>query len=146
MKIALKYGIAVTLVIAAWVTLKHFALHLEGMPAQISDLVIFNLAAFLGLLLGIRAKRVANGGSLSFADGLTTGVLIAVVYALGLCAYFGIVIALTGPKIMQQAGHTSYVSAFVGLAVGMTLFGAVFSALIALIMRTRSGQSKVSAP
>ncbi|HKP38672.1 MAG TPA: DUF4199 domain-containing protein [Pyrinomonadaceae bacterium] len=135
MKIALKYGILVALVIAAWVTVKNFVLHLEGTQAQIADTVVFNLAAIVGLVLGIRAKRVANGGSLSFGDGFKTGVLIAVVYALTLCAYFGVVIALTGPRIMQQAGHTSYVSAFGGLAVGLVLFGAVFSAVIALILR-----------
>jgi len=135
MKIALKYGILVALVIAAWVTVKNFVLHLEGTQAQVADTVIFNLAAIVGLVLGIRAKRVANGGSLSFGDGFKTGVLIAVVYALMLCAYFGVVIALIGPKIMQQAGHTSYVSAFGGLVVGLVLIEAVFSAVIALILR-----------
>jgi len=135
MKIALKYGILVALVIAAWVTVKNFVLHLEGTQAQIADTVVFNLAAIVGLVLGIRAKRVANGGSLSFGDGFKTGVLIAVVYALMLCVYFGVVIALDGPRIMQQAGHTSYVSAFGGLAVGLVLVGAVFSAVIALVLR-----------
>ena len=135
MKIALKYGILVALVIAAWVTVKNFVLHLEGTQAQIADTVVFNLAAIVGLVLGIRAKRVANAGSLSFGDGLKTGVLIAVVYALMLCVYFGVVIALVGPRIMQQAGHTSYVSAFGGLAVGLVLFGAVFSAVISLVLR-----------
>ena len=135
MKIALKYGILVALVIAAWVTVKNFVLHFEGTPAQIVDTVVFNLAAIVGIVLGIREKRAANGGSLSFGDGFKTGVLIAVVYALMLCAYFGVVIALIGPKIMQQAGHTSYVSAFGGLAVGLVLFGAVFSAIIALVLK-----------
>ena len=63
MRIALKYGIAVTLVIAAWVTLKHFVLHLEGPQAQVADVVVFNLAAIIGLTLGIRAKRTTNGTS-----------------------------------------------------------------------------------
>lgn len=74
MKIALKYGIAVTLVIAGWVALKHFVLHLEGPPAQIADVVIFNLAAITGLTLGIREKRKLNGGTLTFGDGLVTGI------------------------------------------------------------------------
>ena len=34
MKLALKYGITVTLVIAAWVALKHFVLHLQGAGAH----------------------------------------------------------------------------------------------------------------
>ena len=41
MKIALKYGIGVTLIIAAWVALKHFVLHFQGAAAQSMDLVTF---------------------------------------------------------------------------------------------------------
>jgi hypothetical protein len=77
MKLALKYGIAVTVVIAAWVALKHFVLHLESQPAQIADVVIFNLTAITGLALGIREKRRRNGGTLTFGDGLITGIRIA---------------------------------------------------------------------
>ena len=69
MKIALKYGIAVTVVIAAWVAVKHFVLHLESQPAQIADVVIFNLAAITGLTLGIRETRTRNGGTLTLAAG-----------------------------------------------------------------------------
>jgi len=66
-KIALKYGIAVTLVIAAWVALKHFVLHFEGPSAQLADLAVFNFAALVGLMLGIKSKRLANGDSLTLA-------------------------------------------------------------------------------
>lgn len=135
MKTALKYGIAVTIVIAAWVMLKNFVLHLEGTPAQIADTAVFNLAAIIGLVLGIKEKRAANGGSLSFSDGFKTGVSIAIAYALLTCLFFGIVIALMGPHIMQQAGHTSYVQAFAGLAIGLAVLGAVFSAVIALVLK-----------
>jgi hypothetical protein len=135
MKIALKYGVLVTIVIGIWVALKNFVLHLEGPAVPIIDTAIFNLAAIVGLVLGIRAKRAANGGVMTFFDGWKTGVSIAIAYALLTCLYFGILIALTGPKIMQQAGHTSYVSAFAGLAIGLALFGAVFSAIIAAILK-----------
>ena len=135
MKVALKYGMAVTLVIAAWVALKHFVLHLEGPPAQIADVVIFNLAAITGLTLGIREKRKLNGGLLTFGDGLVTGLKIAVTYAILISVYFAILLAVIGPKLMQQAGETSVVKAFLGVSIGFTVFGIVFSAIIALIMR-----------
>ena len=137
MKIAVKYGIAVTLIIAAWVSLKHFDLHLESQPAQIADLVIFNLAAITGLSLGIRAKRIMNGGSLTFGDGLITGVSIAVTYAIATSAYFAILLATVGPKLLQQEGETSIVKAFLGISIGFALFGTVFSAVIALVLRRR---------
>jgi uncharacterized protein DUF4199 len=141
MKIALKYGIAVTLVIAVWVALKHFVLHLEGPPAQIADVAIFNLAAITGLTLGIREKRKLNGGLLTFGDGLITGIKIAVTYAIPVSAYFAILLALVGPKLMQQEGETSVVAAFLGIGIGFTVFGIVFSAIIALILRKTLGMN-----
>lgn len=130
MKIILKYGIAVALVIAAWVALKNFVLHFEGPAAQGADFAIFNLSALIALVMGIREKRALNGGSLSFGDGLKTGVTIAITYSLLVCLYFAILLLLTGPRVMQQAGHTSYVSAFAGLFIGLLLFGAILSSVI----------------
>jgi len=137
MKIALKYGFLVTLVIAAWVALKHFVLHLESQPAQFADVAIFNLTAITGLALGIREKRRMNGGTLTFGDGLITGIKIALTYAILASAYFALLLATVGPKMMQQEGETSYVKAFLGVSVGFTVFGIVFAAIIALILRRR---------
>src|SRR5438309_9680326 len=128
MKIAVKYGIAVTVVIAVWVALKHFVLHLEGPSAQFADVAIFNFSAIVGLMLGIKEKRLANGNKLTFGDGLTTGLGIAITYSLLTSLYFVFLLALVGPKLMQQEGETSYVRAFAGVSIGFTLFGAIFSA------------------
>jgi Protein of unknown function (DUF4199) len=137
MKIALKYGIAVTLIIAAWVALKHLVLHLEGQPAQFADVAIFNLSAIVGLVLGIKAKRTTNGGWLTFLDGWRTGISIAVTYAILTSLYFLFLLLLVGPKLMQQEGETSYVKAFAGVSLGFAFFGAVFSAIIALILKKK---------
>jgi hypothetical protein len=141
MKIVLKYGIAVTVVIAAWVALKHFALHLEGRPAQIADLAVFNLSALAGLELGIRAKRKANGGWLTFLEGWKTGISIAVTYAILTSLYFLVLLALVGPKLMQQEGEISYLKAFLGASVGFALFGTVLSAVIALVLKRQPGMT-----
>jgi len=135
MKIALKYGIAVTLIIAAWVALKHFVLHFEGPSAQVADLAIFNLTAIVALMLGIKEKRMANGDSLTFLQGLGTGISIAVTYAILTSMYFAFLLALVGPKLMQQQGETSIPKAFFGVSIGFALFGTIFSALIALVLR-----------
>jgi hypothetical protein len=135
-KIALKYGIAVTIVIAAWVALKHFVLHLEGQRAQVADIVIFNLAAIVGLVLGIRAKRTINGGWLTFVEGWKTGVSIAVTYALLTSLYFAVV-SVIDPSLMKQEGETSLVKAFAGVSVVFTLFGTVFSAIISVILKKK---------
>ena len=135
MKIALKYGIAVTLIIAAWVALKHFVLHMEGPSAQLADLAVFNLSAIVALMFGIRESRIRNGDKLSFLQGLGTGVSIAITYAILTSLYFVLLLALVGPKLMQQEGETSFVRAFVGVSIGFALFGTIFSALISLVLK-----------
>ena len=135
MKIALKYGVAVTVIIAAWVALKHFVLHMEGPSAQLADLAVFNLSAIVALLFGIRERRMRNGDKLSFLQGLGTGVSIAVTYAILTSLYFAFLLTLVGPKLMQQEGETSLVKAFVGVSIGFALFGSIFSALISLVLR-----------
>lgn len=137
MKIAIKYGITVAFVIAAWVALKHFVLHLEGTQAQIADVVAFNLSAIVGLVLGIKSKRAANGGILTFGEGWKTGISIAVTYSLLISLYFALLLAVVGPQMMQQEGETSYLKAFLGASVGFALFGTILSAIIALILKKR---------
>jgi len=135
MKIALKYGIAVTLIIAAWVALKHFVLHVEGSSGQLADVAVFNLSAIVALMFGIREKRTANEDRLTFLQGLGTGVSIAVTYAVLTSLYFVLLLALVGPKLMQQEGETSMPKAFLGVSIGFALFGTIFSALISLVLR-----------
>jgi len=135
MKIALKYGIAVTVVIAVWVALKHFVLHLEGPQEQVADVTIFNLTAIVALGFGIRERRLANGDRLSFLQGLGTGVSIAITYAILTSLYFALLLSVVGPKLMQQQGETSIIKAFFGVSIGFALFGTIFAALIALVLR-----------
>ena len=135
MKIALKYGIAVTLIIAAWVALKHFVLHIEGPSAQLADLAVFNLTAIVCLMYGIKEKRTANGDRLTFLDGLKTGISIAVTYAILTSLYFALLLAAVGPKLMQQEGEMSILKAFLGVSIGLALFATIFSVLISLVLR-----------
>jgi hypothetical protein len=135
MKIALKYGIGVTLVIAAWVALKHFVLHLEGANAQFADIGVFNFAAIVGLMMGIKERRMANGDSLTFGQGFITGISIVITYSILTSLYFVFLLAIVGPKLMQQEGETSYVKAFLGVSIGFAIFGAIFTVLLSLVLR-----------
>ena len=123
------------LVIAAWVALKHFVLHLEGPQAQFADIGIFNFAAIVGLMMGIKERRMANRDSLTFGQGFITGISIAVTYSLLTSLYFVFLLAIVGPKLMQQEGEASYLKAFLGVSIGFAIFGAVFSAIISLVVR-----------
>ena len=135
MKIALKYGMGVALIIAAWVALKHFVLHIHGESAQLADVAIFNLSGIMALMMGIREQRIANGDSLTFGQGLKTGISIALTYAILTCLYFALLLKFVGPRLMQQEGETNVAAAFLGLGIGLTVFGTIFSALISLAMR-----------
>src|SRR5437016_9718962 len=114
MKTALKYGIGVTLVIAIWVALKHFVLHLQGPSAQFADVAIFNFSAIAGLLLGIKEKRLANGNKLTFGDGFITGLGIAITYAVLTSLYFVFLLAIFGPG-MRSEEHTSELQSLTNL-------------------------------
>ena len=135
MKTALKYGIPVTLIIAAWVALKHFVLHIQGESAQFADIAVFNLSAIVALMWGIKERRASNGDRLTFLQGFGTGVSIAVTYTILTSLYFALLLATVGRRLMQQEGETSMVAAFLGLGIGLMLFGTIFSALIALVLR-----------
>jgi hypothetical protein len=135
MKIALKYGIPVALIIAAWVAVKHFVLHIESESGQFADLAVFNLSAIVALMMGIKERRIENGDRLTFLQGFGTGVAIALTYAILASGYFALLLVLVGPKLMQQEGDTSMVKAFLGVSIGFALFGAIFSALISLVLK-----------
>jgi len=135
MKIALKYGIAVTLIIAAWVALKHFVLHIQGDSTQFADVAVFNLSAIFALMWGIRERRLVNGDRLTFLQGFGTGLSITVTYAILTSLYFALMVTILGREFMHQAGETNVTAAFLGLGIGLTVFGTIFSALIALVLR-----------
>ena len=135
MKLAFKYGVIVTVAIAVWVAFKYFVLRLAGPSAQLADMFVFNFAAIVGLILGIRERRKANGGSLTFLEGLKTGISIAVTYAILTSVYFAALLIVVGPKLMEQEGETSVVKAFLGVSIVFAVIGTIFSAVIALVLR-----------
>ena len=146
MKRALKYGLLVAVIIAVWITLKHWGLHLDQARGATFDLVVFNVAAIIGLALGIIDKRAANNGALSFGEGMKTGVAIAVTYAVLTAIYFAVVLVVVGPVLMQQAGHVGpggeitgpiLIKAFAGLIIGMALIGAILSVFVSLVLKRK---------
>ncbi len=123
--------------------LKHFVLHLESTPAQIADGVIFNLTAITGLVLGIREKRAINSGTLTFGDGLITGIKIAVTYPILTSAYFAILLTTIGAKLMRQEGETS-LGEGIRRNFGFAFVGTVYSAIIALVLRNAETRDRRS--
>jgi hypothetical protein len=144
---ALKYGVLVTGIIAVYVALKHWGLHLDPARAAVLDTAVFNLAALIGLTLGISERRSANQGLLSFGEGMQTGVCIAIAYAALTALYFAILLLAVGPGIMQQSGEVNangevtgavIGKAFAGVLIGMTVIGTILSLFVSLVLRRKA--------
>lgn len=151
MRAALKYGLLITAGVAAWVMLKHFALKHSVPPWM--DALVFNAFELVGLALGIRDKRIRQG-SLTFGEGVKTGLSITVVYALGACLFFAILYGVVGPELLRQAqepfggpsNSAILAGAFGGLLVGALLSGLVFSLLLSMLMRRSALQGSPQEP
>lgn len=145
MKIALKYGILITLGVIAWVVIAHLLVPDPRSPVHsIGAGVFFNLLHIAGIYLAISALRNENGGQVTFKEGLKTGVATALVYAATSCLFFVVAIFVVGSKLMaSEPGAENLplwqvaLGAFVGLFIGSLLFGLIYSTVISFFLAKR---------
>ena len=149
MKIALKYGLMITLGIIAWVVVAHlFVPDPTSKVHSVGSGVFFNLLEIVGIYVGITAKGREGVGQLTFKDGLKTGVAIAFVYALSAALFFLVLFIFVGPKLMagepgaqtQPFGQV-VLGAFAGLFLGSLVFGLVYSTVISFVLAKRPATS-----
>ena len=144
MKIALKYGLAVTLVVVAWIVIVR---HLMGVgadsKANVIAPILFNVAQILAIFLGMIRRKNA-GGELSFKEGMKTGVAISFVYAASACLVFVIEYLIYGPKmLLAEAGASdrplwqTAAMAYTGLFLGSVIFGVIYSTVISFFLAKR---------
>ena len=144
MKIALKYGLLITLCFIAWVVVAH--LLVPDPHSHVHDIgagTFVNIVEVLAIFLGIKAKRSENA-QLTFKDGLKTGVGVAFVYGISSSLFFIAEMLVLGPKIL--AGHPGaeiqpiwqvVLGAFLGLFGGALLFGLLYSTIISFVFAVR---------
>ncbi len=146
MKIAIKYGLLITLVVVLWVLVTHFLFPLAPeSKANILAPLLFNLAAIVALYLGIKAS--AANGELSFKQGIKTGMAISFVYGISSCLFFFIMFLFVGPRLMaNEPMAQNYpmwqvaLAAFAGMFFGALILGLVYSTLISfMLVRARKG-------
>jgi hypothetical protein len=145
MKVALKYGLLITLGVALWIIVAHSLVPNPNSPVHsLGAAVFFNLLEVVGIYFGIKAKGKEVGGALTFKDGLKTGVSIAFVYGLTASLFFVGVIAFLGTKLMNvEPGMTGQpmwkivLGAFAGLFLGAVLFGLFYSTVISFLLAKR---------
>lgn len=144
MKIALKYGLMITAVVVLWIVVVRLALGMgSGQGGQIISGVLFNVAAIVAIYLGMKERKRTLNGSLSFKDGVKTGMAISLVYAISACLFFMIEYAVAGPKLLLSDGAPAAplwqvaTMAFAGLFLGSLFFGLIYSTLIAFFLARR---------
>lgn len=146
MKIALKYGLLISVCFIAWVVTAHWLapnpqslIHTAGAGSFV------NIVQILAIFFGIRARRREENGDLQFKDGIKTGVAIAAVYALSASLFFVVEIMMIGPKWLASepdAGTKPLwrvaLGAFLGLGLFAVLFGLIYSTIISFVLAKRS--------
>ena len=145
MKIALKYGLLITLGAIAWVVIAHLLVPDPRSPVHsLGAGIFFNILHIAGIYLAITTMKNMAGGELDFKAGMKTGIATAFVYAASFCLFFVIAIFAVGPKLMaSEPGAENLplwhvaLGAFVGLFLGSLIFGLVYSALISFFLAKR---------
>lgn len=145
MKIALKYGLLITAVVVGWIVIVRFVLDVGAdSRANLLAPIIFNVAAIVAILLGIRERKQELNGALRFKEGLKTGMKISLVYAASACLFFMIEFLVAGPKLLlSEAGPQSgplwqiAAMAYAGLFFGSLISGLVYSTIISFIIVRR---------
>jgi len=148
MKIALKYGLLITLVVLLWIVIVRLWLGRGGGPqGQLISGLLFNATAILAILLGMRERKRELGGALRFKEGIKTGMAISLVYAISACVFFMVEYLVAGPKLLlSEAGPQNgplwqvAAMAYAGLFLGSLLFGLIYSTLIAFFLARRLGR------
>lgn len=145
MKIAIKYGLLITLVVIVWVFVTHllFSLPPESKANAIGPM-LFNLAAIVAIYLGIKKRWSEANGKISFKEGLRTGLLISFVYALSSSLFFVVLLLLVGPTLMaNEPLAQTYpmwsvaLGAFVGMFFGSLILGLVYSTVVSFLLVRR---------
>ncbi len=96
----------------------------------------------------MKERQKTLGDSLSFKEGLKTGMAISLVYAISACLFFMIEYLVAGPKLLlseagPQTGALWQVAAmaYAGLFLGSLFFGLIYSTLVAFFLARRLGRN-----
>lgn len=143
---AIKYGLAITLVVSVWVVVTHFLFPLA--PSSKLNLLaplLFNAAAIVALYLGIKERKAQ--GEMNFKAGLKTGLSISFVYAVSASLFFLVLLLIVGPSFMaNEPMAENYpiwriaLGAFVGMFFGSLILGLVYSTIISFFVAKRYRQ------
>jgi len=148
MRIAFKYGLLITAVVVVWIVVVRLLIGVGAdSRANIIAPILFNIAAIVAILLGMKARKRELNGELRFKEGLKVGMAISLAYAISACLFFMIQYLIFGPGLlMSEAGPAPgpmwriAAFAYAGLFFGSMFFGLIYSTVIAFILAKRQGR------
>ena len=149
MKIALKYGLLITIVVIAWVVIVRFVMGVgPDSRANMIAPILFNITAIVAIYLGMKERKTELGGELGFKDGLKVGMGISLAYAVSSCLFFAIQYLIAGPGLLEMEAGPQVgpawrlaVFAYAGLFFGSLFFGLIYSTIIAFFIAKRQGRA-----
>ena len=144
-RIALKFGLLITLGVIAWTVVVHLLIPDPRSPVHsLGAGIFFNLLHIAGIYLAIKTAKNETNSELNFKEGLKTGMATALVFATSACIFFVVAIVVVGPKLMaSEPGAESLpvwqvaLGAFAGLFVGTLVFGLVYATVISFVLAKR---------
>lgn len=150
MKTPIKYGLLVTLGIMAWVLIARSTVsNPESLVHTAGSPIFFNVLHFIMIYLGLKATEREKGDRLPFKEGLKTGLLISLVYALTASLFFVAVVAIVGPRwVASEQGFErtppsqAAARAFVYLFIGAMFLGLLYSTVIAFFLAKRQSDDR----
>lgn len=148
MNIPLKYGLMVTLGVMIWVLVaRSLVTNPASLVHTLGSPVVFNLLHFIMIYLGLKAMERAKGDRLPFKEGLKTGVLISLFYALTVSLFFVGVVAIVGtrwlanePGLAEAPPSSLAAQAFIYLFVGAMFLGLIYSTVISFFLAKRQSE------
>lgn len=148
LSIPIKYGLMITLGVAAWVLISHLLIpNPRSLAHTFVGPVFFNVLQFTMIFLGLKAKEREYGDKQDFKKGLKTGVAISFVYALTASLFFVGLVTFVGtrwidnqPGVSGRPASLVIAQAFAGLFIGALVLGLIYSTVISFFLAKRRSE------
>ena len=144
MKLAIRYGMPITVGVMLWTIIAHTLVpNPQSIVHSLGALTFFNILQFTCIFLGIKALEREQRTKPTFKDGLKQGISISFVYAVTSALFFVGVLLIIGTKWMGAEIGTDVprwvyiLQAFAGLIILSMIFGLVYSTVISFVLAKR---------
>ncbi|HEX5964674.1 MAG TPA: hypothetical protein VFY51_02040 [Pyrinomonadaceae bacterium] len=149
LSIPIKYGLLITLGVAAWVVIAHLIIpNPRSLAHTLVGPIFFNLLQFTMIFLGLKAKEREYGDKQDFKKNLRTGVAISFVYGVTASLFFVGLVAIVGtrwidnePGLVGRPTSLVLVQAFAGLFIGALVLGLIYSTVISFFLAKRQSET-----